>query len=315
MISLKINEIMKIFKGNIRNFFTLGLIVIIIFLFIKNFYIIENFCVFGVIGECTTETKVEINDITNYLSDIDNSVKQVIDQSCSENQLASNVVNIIGSDVRNTSINQKNIIKNMCALKSIFNSDIDTKIKDEVAATMVSFAESTGGLLGGSPGSSEAIQNSMNNRNTYIDNSNQLNSVKKCVNQLDIENVVNIIGSKASGLEIVQLNEYFKECLAIDENTVKLSQDMDAKFDKNFDASAKAQGGDFIKSIGEMFSNIIGTFTENTGFWIVVGVVILGYFYFKPSINNKNLNSDTLNQEDIKNIFSQVKTQPLQQTA
>jgi hypothetical protein len=279
---MKLNGLMKIFKGSMRNLLTIGLIVISIILVIKNFYIIEHFCIAGVIGDCTTKTKNEINDITNHLSNIDNSVKQVIDQSCSETQIASNTVNIIGSDVRNTTINQKNVIKNICALKSIFDSNIDTKIKDEVAATIVSHAESTGALLGGSPADSENIQNSINNRTTYINNSQLLNSVKKCINQLDIENVVNIIGSRASGLEIVQLNEYFKECLAQDENSVKLSQDMEAKFDKNFDATAKAQGGDVLKSFGEMWKNIIGAITGNIGFWIIIGIVaiVLGYYYF-----------------------------------
>jgi len=112
------------------------LIISAIYLIFLNMTVIEKFCIGGVVGtDCRTTTQNEIQDITKDLTSIDNSVNKVIQQSCVQKQVASNTLHISGSTINNTNISQQNIIKNVCSLQSIFQSDIKSKTQDEIAAT------------------------------------------------------------------------------------------------------------------------------------------------------------------------------------
>jgi hypothetical protein len=227
------------------------------------------------------------------IRDRDNSIKQVIQQSCIDTTSASNVTNIIGSSVRNTNINQQNIIKNMCALKSVFTSDISSDLKNQVAAAIASHAEATGTLLGGAPASTDTIQSSIDNRTSYVDNSQTLNSIKTCMNNLSIENIINIIGSDVSGSNLQQLNDQFKECLASDINTAELAQKMDVSRTVSFDSSSSAAGGDVFKSLGQLFQGM-------STWFIVIGVVLvvflIGSFMFGSSDNGSQVLNNAINK-------------------
>ncbi len=256
--------------------------------------------------QAPTSIKTEINDISNQLSNIDNSIKQTIEQSCTDTTNANNIINIIGSSVRNTDINQQNIIKNMCALKSVFDSDVSSEVKNELAATIATHAEATGGLIGATATSTETIQNSIDNRATYIDNSQVLNSIKTCMNNLSLENIVNIVGSDVSGLGINQINDQFKECLASDVSTSDLAQKMDSKRDVQSESTSKATGGNIITSIGQAVSSIITAATAAIGIipMIIAGVAIvfiIGLFMFGSSDNGSQV------------LMSAVDRMPIQQ--
>ncbi len=286
-------KIPKILLKNKKSIIISGLIVSIVLLIVKYYKQIEQFCAFGVIGDCNTTVTTQITDISNQLSQIDNSISQVIQQSCIDTTSATNVANIIGSSVRNTNINQQNIVKNMCALKSIFTSNVSSDLKNQVAAAIASHAEATGTLLGGAPASTDTIQTSIDNRSTYVDNSQALESIKTCMNNLSIDNIVNIIGSDVSGLGIQQINDQFKECLASDINTAELAQKMEASRTVSFDSSSSAAGGDVFKSLGQLFQGM------STGF-IVVGVVLvvffIGSFMFGSSDNGSQVLNNAINK-------------------
>ena len=255
------------------------LIISAIYLIFLNMTVIEKFCIGGVVGtDCRTTTQNEIQDITKDLTSIDNSVNKVIQQSCVQKQVASNTLHISGSTINNTNISQQNIIKNVCSLQSIFQSDIKSKTQDEIAATVVAHAKSTGSLLGGAPASSRSIHKSLLQSKKYINNKQLLNSIKKCVNNLDLNNLLTITNSNISGAAFIQVNEHFKKCLASDKNTVKLSQDMEKKIDKMIESSTEAQGGDVVKSVGDALSDVIESIVGDPQlFWIIVGGVGILY--------------------------------------
>jgi hypothetical protein len=215
---------------------------------------IEDFCAFGVIGDCKTTTTNTVEDITTNLTQIDNSIKQSIDQSCSSTGSASNVMNIINSKLNSASINQKNVLKNVCSLQSSFSSNVSAEAQNKVAATIAQHAKSTGTLIGGAPADSNNIQRSITDNKTFIDNSQVLNSVKRCVMNISAENIANIIGSDVSNSNFNQANDSFMQCLANDNVTANIAAEGKTAKDTQTNQDAAAEGGDFLKSISGIFS-------------------------------------------------------------
>jgi hypothetical protein len=253
----KINRETKIFIGII-------ILLVIIGAIVKS---TEPFCAFGIIGDCTTEAKTEVVDITEQLQSIDQSIRQKIDQSCLSANSASNIINVIDSTLVNADISQQNILKNICALKSAFEADVNTEAQNKVAAVIAQHAKSTGGFLG-APANSESVTKSITDSKTFIDNSMVLESVKRCMNQVQFENVVNIINSSVTNTSIKQLNDQFFECLASDINTAQLAAEAKAESDKQIQQSAEAEGNDLIKSL-----------FQGIGMWFIIPIAIVAIFF------------------------------------
>ena len=96
----KINRETKIFIGII-------VLLVIIGAIVKS---TEPFCAFG-IGDCTSRAETKVVDITEQIQNIDQSIKQKIDQQCLIANTATNQLNILDSVVTNLNVEQKNIIK------------------------------------------------------------------------------------------------------------------------------------------------------------------------------------------------------------
>lgn len=253
-------------QGDLAYWLTLFIICYIVFKMQPVKLTSEHFCAFGVIGDCTTKAKNEVTDIAEQLTKIDNSIKTSIDESCTSTGTQSNVINVINSTLRNASINQKNVLKNICSLKSVLDSKVSADAQNKVLAAVVQHAESKGALIGGSPASSEDVTTSISKTSNYIDNSQVLAIAKKCILGIDQQNIANIIGSDVSNTDFNQANDSFMQCLASDSNTANIAAtgknnaELDAKQD------AKATGGDIFASLASI---------TTVSIYVIIGISVV----------------------------------------
>ncbi len=257
----------KQYRNIVLQIIIVAIVAIVITIIVKS---TESFCAFGIIGDCTTSAETKVVDITEQIQNIDQSIKQRIDQQCLITNTATNQLNILDSVVTNLNVDQKNIIKNMCALRNAFDASVNTEAQNKVAAVIAQHAKSTGGFLG-APADSKSVTESITNSQTFIDNSMVLESIKRCISSLTETNVINIVNSNVTNTSIKQLNDQFFECLASDENTAKLAADAKALSEKQIDQSAEAEGNDVIKSIAGLFQGI--------GMWFFIPLAIVMIFF------------------------------------
>ena len=232
---------------------------------------VEQFCVLGIVGDCTTKSVTKVEDISENIMQIDASIRQSVTQSCLNSSSASNVVNIIDSNLTNASISQQNILKNVCVLKSAFDSSVSLEAQQKLAAAIAQYAKSKGGFMG-APASSEAVTESITKSAQEIDSSQVFNSVKNCVNNLDLDNVINIINSNVTSTSIDQINNSFFECLANDSTTTAIAVQGKQEQEKQIDQKAESESVDVISSLFTGFNILI----IGIGLVLVLGLFIGG---------------------------------------
>ena len=83
-------------------------------------------------GDCDTKTTTDITDISSTNTDINNSIRNVINQNCNQTTLQDNIINIIGSNVSKLTAIQKNSLQGTCIMQSILKSSTDTTVVDKL---------------------------------------------------------------------------------------------------------------------------------------------------------------------------------------
>jgi predicted PurR-regulated permease PerM len=288
--NINIRSISKFFKYNksIRRTLLALLFIVIIITYVLSLF--DPFCVLGIIGDCTTKSTSTVVDITNTLSSIDNSIRQAINQSCEVTADANNIINILDSSLNNVSISQQNIIKNICALQSSFSSNVDAESQKKVAAAIAQHAVSKGAFLG-SPSNSETVTESINNSSTFINNSQLLESVKKCVMNMELNNIINILNSSVTNSSIEQINNQFFECLASDANTAEIASKAREEYAKQIDQTADASGANVAQDIFNGISSIFGSLNI---FFVVLGLAVIVFIYYFSKTATNVVNSDAV---------------------
>lgn len=276
------------------------LVLISVYIFIK----IDQFCVLGVIGDCESTSKTTVVDITNQLMSIDNSISQSINQACIATSSASNVLNIINSKLVGASIEQQNIIKNTCSLQSSFSSSVSADAQNKVAATIAQYAKSEGGFLGAAS-NTEAVTNAQTNIDTDINNGQLLKSVKDCVLNMNLDNVINIVNSSVTNTSIKQINDQFIQCLASDVNTSALAAQAQQASDRKIEQTAESKGTDVFKTIFDGISTVFAT--GSLAILLPIALVFIFLFYYLYSATGDVVNSEAVtnlsqNEELMKNF-------------
>ena len=211
-------------------------------------------CILG-IGDCGTTTSTDISNITNNDTTINNSIKNIINQSCNMDTVQSNVMNIIGSTVKKLNATQKNSIEGMCIMQSVLDSSVSASVQQNLLDKIKSNVETNGALLG-SPASNNTVIKSVTTNKNDIDNSKFNEVTKNCILNTKQSNLLNIIGSNVEDSNIDQANAAFMKCLSKHSDTTKITASAlaDTKYDT--DNTAKTSGGDVLKSGGELAKGI-----------------------------------------------------------
>ena len=238
----------------------------------------EHFCMFGAIGDCTVSSSSETIDITDTVTNIDNSIKNKVDQNCNSTQSANNVINIINTKMKDSSLSQQNTVKNLCVLQSALDSSISNNIQQKVLDTIKENLEAKGSVLG-SPASTNSVSQRLIKSKTDIDNSKFNEVAKNCILNIQAENIANIIGSDIEHSGFNQVNDSFLQCLSEHSDITKITTDDIKETELGKDTVDKSSGGNLIESIGNAISSIIGSITgivlsPLTGSGIVIGIII-----------------------------------------
>lgn len=127
------------------------------------------------------ETVNDVTNITKTLMNVDNHIKQNIEENCISQNTQKNVINIINSKVRNATLAQKNQLQTLCALQSSFQNNVNSDVQNKIAAAIAETAKSKGGDIFGGKAASKNIAKVINESSTFIDNSQVLDVIKTCV--------------------------------------------------------------------------------------------------------------------------------------
>lgn len=167
-------------------------------------------------GNGTPDTKNTVKKTTKFDLDIDQSLRNKIDQECSQLTSQSNLAQIVGSNVKNLTINQDNVAKNLCRMQTAIESARDAKQEQDILNQISQAAETEGGFPG-TGGDAENITDIYNHLKSTVDQSEINELTKKCIMEIDQKNVVQIFGSNVQDSTINQVNDGFNECIQSDE--------------------------------------------------------------------------------------------------
>jgi hypothetical protein len=219
-------------------------------------------------GAGKSESVNKVRDITNQLTSISNSINKSINEDCINNTNQSNTINIINSRLSNLTANQKNVSKNICALKSAISDKVDIDSQNKVLAKIAANAKATGGSLGGGDAASINDIDSEHNSSVYINNSEVLNIVKNCISNINQENILNIMNSDVNNTQFTQANDQFSSCLQESSATADFVTKAVNSAETSISASAESVGGSLLGSTASTAS--LGALAVP----LIIGVVI-----------------------------------------
>jgi hypothetical protein len=223
-------------------------------------------CILGM-GDCTSASSSDISNITDNNIEINNSIRNQINQDCSQLLGSSNTINIVGSTVKKLSASQKNSVQSMCIMQSILKSQTSADVVNKLLGQIKNNLESRGALLG-SPASNNSIVKNITTNKTNIDNSKFNDISKKCIMDIKQSNLLNIIGSNVEDTTTDQANEGFLKCMSAhsDDTAITAASLGDTK--QEAESTSKTSGGDVAKSLGEGVSTAAQGIGAGASSWV-----------------------------------------------
>lgn len=242
-------------------------------------------CILGM-GDCSSKNKVDITDITKNNTEVNNSIRESINQNCSQAAIQSNVINIVGSKVRKLTAKQQNEIQSMCILQSVLKSTTNSEVINNLMSKVKENLQSKGSVLG-SPAENETVRKNITENSSKVDNSKFNEITKQCIMSADQKNIMNLIGSDIEDMTTDQANKAFLKCLSQHSSETGISS-KDIKDTKNeSDITHSAEGGDVGKSLGEAAKGIgsgVGTAAKGIGEGVGAGIGGIISAYMTPII-------------------------------
>lgn len=220
-------------------------------------------------GAGDAEASNSVTNITNQLVKVHNTIEKSIEQNCSISGKQSNVINVINSKLQNATLNQQNVMKNVCALQASFDSTVDNDAQNKVATAIAQHAQATGGGLGGGDGKASNDITNINNISTEIYNKDVLKAVKNCVMQIDQSNIANIINSDVSNTSFTQANDSFASCLQTMEATASLVSKAKAESSTALTQKSEAEGGTLFGASGGSLASL-----GSSAFPLIISVIL-----------------------------------------
>lgn len=218
----------------------------------------------------STITETRLNNTTDL--NVDQSIRNQINQQCSTSSIQNNLIQLVGSNVRNLQTNQENAITNLCQLQTAINLTKDSETQNDLLNTLSSKLSTEGGLaLSGIENKDISdIQNIMRGN---LDQStvNMIN--KQCLMDQKQSNIIQIFGSDIQGANIDQINNNFVECLMQNEEVTKLTADFKVKSATEKQTESDTKGFNPLRDLSNMLSGIFNI--GNNPAVIISSIVIL----------------------------------------
>lgn len=197
------------------------------------------------------ESKVNTEIINENEFNIDQSTRNNIQSSCMSNQAQENILQIVGSKVRNLRTDQSNIAKNLCKLQTMIDDTRGTTLQNDILNQLTQQIEAKGGLPG-TGGKAESITKMYNKMTANLDQSTINNITKDCIMKQDQRNVIQIFGSDVADSNLSQVNSAFVECLQGYEDIKKLDSGLANTAKAELEQSVKSSAMDPFASFASL---------------------------------------------------------------
>lgn len=198
-----------------------------------------------------TESK-STNEVFNSTDlNIDQKTFENIQQSCSMTGSAQNVINIVGSNDIDLTVDQQNELKLMCQLNAALKEQKDAKSKIDIFNQLAAKSEATGGLLAANSEASNKVRNEMK---LNIDQSSYANILQDCTSKGATDNLINIVGSSKVKGNFKQVNKSINECLLNHASQRGIASEAVVQAKTEAEATSKAIGGDLFSPMSSVSS-------------------------------------------------------------
>lgn len=232
-------------------------------------------------GQAESKVNTEIINENEY--NIDQSTKNNISSNCMNNTNQQNILQIVGSKVRNLRTDQSNVSKNLCKLQTMISDTKSSGLQNDVLNKLAQQIEAKGGLPG-TGGKSESISKIYNKLKAKIDQTTINNITKDCVMNQDQRNVIQIFGSDVSDSSLSQVNNAFVECI---QNYEEVKQ-----IDSGLANTAKTELDQSVKSSGMDFSSLASLAVSGLPFFVPIIISCCLLFILVSSLFGMSASSD-----------------------
>jgi hypothetical protein len=166
-------------------------------------------------GASASRSTMKVQELNESNLGVDNSTFNDIKNTCESSQTQSNVLNIIGSEVTKLNTDQRNLLKNMCMLKTAIEKNIDSGNETKIASLLKAQVEANAVAgIGAAVSETSTDIDKKNIVNTEIDNKTINSAMLGCLNEQDQSNVINIVGSRVTDSSLNQANDAIIECIS-----------------------------------------------------------------------------------------------------
>ena len=157
-----------------------------------------------------TKSKNVQTVITNKELGISQNEYNTINQTCTANQSARNILELSDIENSNLTFSQKNEINNLCKLQTLLKSQKDASVLNKTMTALESSQSTEGGLFSAESHNEQTIQTNIKQSLSQ----DAYNNVRKsCILDQNTDNIISGKRIKGSTVNATQTNALFNECL------------------------------------------------------------------------------------------------------
>lgn len=231
----------------------------------------ENYCAFGMVGDCGTESNTTVR---NYVEqNISQTALNNILSTCGVSQTSSNIVKIDKVEKGcKVNVSQTNSAKNKCVLVSLLKAAAQSDAPIDVMNELSKEMQTQG--FGTQTSTSTYVENTVKKYLSQL----QINTIKNSclVNQVT-QNIIDI-GECADEVNVPQFNESFNDCLINSLLEAAEQNGMPVSVSSNLKEKVEAEG---ISLLGALF----GSSSSYVIIILVIGALAFAFFYLKQGGN------------------------------
>lgn len=182
-----------------------------------------------------------IKKVTAKDLSLDQSSFTTIKQSCSASASGTNILQGSNLKIRNTSINQRNILESLCILQTAVKKSRAGELSSNVVESIAQNVQQKGGVPG-TNGDSTALQELYNELKYKVDQKTIEDITGDCILKQNVSNIINLTNSSIFDSDINQLNTAFADCLMKNSVVDKVSSNFKEKYKAEMEADILSSG-------------------------------------------------------------------------
>lgn len=193
-----------------------------------------------------------------------------LEEKCDLTNKGSNILQIVGSRIKNLNTSQKNSLQAFCKLQAVLKNETNADITNKIMDQLKSDAQVKGEML--TAGAKSNIkQNVLNQTLVNVNQTALNNTIQKCIGEQDMENIMQIVGSDVSDSNLSQVNDSIYSCILGSDAVQSALAKSDTESKTEMDTKAKVES-----TQGSMFA-ISGAVACC---WFILLSVVLYFVYY-----------------------------------